>query len=76
MIDFIDGMEAAYMSRKYIECACCGNPIYEGESCLEHEYGRKFCSYKCLVIGGFYGHYKLYELQDDRLGDEAFLIQE
>lgn len=46
------------MGKRYIKCACCGNPIYEYDVCLEHEYGRKYCSYKCLVINGFYGHYK------------------
>lgn len=76
MIDFMNVMEVTYMSRRYIECAYCGKPIYEGDSCLEHEYGRKFCSYKCLVIEGFYGHYKLYDLQENRLGDEVFLTQE
>lgn len=38
------------MDRRYIKCDCCDKPIHEGDSCFEHEYGRKFCSYKCLVI--------------------------
>lgn len=61
------------MGRKYIKCECCGNLIYEGETCFEHEYGRKFCSYKCLVIEGFYGHYKAFELEESRLDNEEFI---
>lgn len=61
------------MTKRYIKCAYCGNPIYEGSICLEHEYGRKFCSYKCLVVEGFYGHYKKYNLEDSKLSDEKFI---
>ncbi len=52
---------------KYIKCSYCGKLIYKGEPCLEHEYASKYCSYKCLVLGGFYGHYKLYELDDEKI---------
>ncbi len=55
---------------KYIKCAYCGKLIYKGELCLEHEYGRKYCSYKCLVMGSFYGHYRAYELNDEKTQEE------
>lgn len=64
------------MGKRYIECDYCGTPIYEGELCLEHEYGKKYCSYKCLVVDGFYGHYKKYDLKESNLCDEVFLSQE
>lgn len=64
------------MGKRYIKCAYCEKPIYEGGICLEHEYGRKFCSYECLVIDGFYGHYKKYNLEENKLDDEEFIETE
>ena len=32
---------------------------------FRHEYGRKYCSYKCLCIDGFYGHYKKCKQEED-----------
>lgn len=61
------------MGRRHIKCERCGKPIYEGDTYFEHEYGRKFCSYKCLVIEGFYGHYKAFELEENRLDNEEFV---
>lgn len=61
--------------RRYIKCAYCEKPIYEGDDCLQHEYGNKYCSYRCLVIHGFYGHYKLYSLEESKLDNEKFKIE-
>lgn len=61
-----------YMKR-YIKCAYCGEKIYENEFCLEDRYGRKYKSYECLCKGSFYGQYKSYELEEDRLDDEIFM---
>lgn len=58
---------------RYIKCAGCGRAIYEGETCLKHEYGSKFCSYKCLVVYGFYGHYSKLVLEESKLDDEKFI---
>ena len=55
----------------FIKCSYCGKKIYKGDFCLEHEYGRKYCSYKCLVIGGFYNHYKSYSLSDEKIQEEV-----
>lgn len=61
------------MEKRYIKCACCGNPIYEGDLCLQHEYGRMFCSYKCLVIEGFYGHYKKYKFEESQIDLNSYV---
>ena len=60
------------MERRYIKCTCCDKRIYEGDSCLEHEYGNVYCSYKCLVVHGFYGHYKSYALNESKINDEEY----
>lgn len=63
------------MRKKFIKCSHCGIPIYEGSTCLEHEYGAKYCSPVCLLEGGFYGHWKSYDLSEDRLDDEEFEVE-
>lgn len=37
----------------------------EHNTYFRHEYGRKYCSYKCLCIDGFYGHYKKCKQEED-----------
>ena len=46
----------------FIKCSYCGKKIYKGDFCLEH---------KCLVIGGFYNHYKSYSLSDEKIQEEV-----
>lgn len=58
--------------KRYIECVGCGKRIYENDFCLEHEYGNKYCGFTCLCVHGFRGHFKKYNLTEDRLDDEVF----
>lgn len=37
----------------------------EHNTYFRHEYGRKYCSYKCLCIDGFYEHYKKGKQEED-----------
>ena len=61
-------------SKRFIECVACGKRIYENDLCFRHEYGNKYCSPLCLCTHGFYGHFKTYNLTEDKLEDECVVI--
>ena len=62
-------LDNTMIERRYVKCKCCGKLIYEGDLCFKHELGRIYCSYKCLVEHGFFGHYKKLDLDKNRIDE-------
>lgn len=55
---------------KVVKCVHCGKPIHEGEDFYKHEYGNIYCSYRCLAVHGFYGHFTGGRMTAEIIGKE------
>lgn len=47
-----------------VTCSYCGKVLTENDMILQHEYGNFYCSYKCLCIDGFSGHWHRRSVED------------
>ena len=50
-----------------MQCGYCRKNIEPDFQVLEHEYGQIYCSYPCLCLGGFYGHFMSYRISEKQI---------
>ena len=53
-----------------MQCGYCRKEIEPNSQVLEHEYGKIYCSYPCLCLGGFYGHFKSYKISVNQIKEK------